>query len=228
MKNINLKIIILFTFALFTLGLQCPDDEFENYYDLELPYKVVPSQKEYKINDTILISALIYNRSLKDVNSMSPIDIKCADIPVWFYIGVRQYDYNLLDSSNVFDIIVDTLNVKDHKVKYNAQFSSFKAYIPQDVIDKEEISLIKIVPKKKGIYMVNPLHFNYVYINTNDDCNAESPTYDLGSMINVFDVADTNPELLNESLLTSNTHISGDRISALTKEGRIFWFKIVD
>jgi len=230
MKIINQK-IILFSFILLTLGFQCHEDEdeqFENIFELELPFEIAPVQKEYKINDTIQISSLIENRSLKDLNSQNQIEIECTSIPIRFYIGVRHSNINQIDSDKLFEIIVDTNNFQNHQIENNGQYSNFEANISEDIFDNEEISIMKIIPKRKGVYMMNPFHFEDIFINRNENCNETNPTFDKGNMNHIFAVGDSNQDLLDESPLPPNVFISGDRIPRLTEEKRIFWFKVIE
>ncbi|MDQ3142022.1 MAG: hypothetical protein M3Q56_07230 [Bacteroidota bacterium] len=230
MKKDKFKIIISFIILL-TFGFKCgvnEDDQYENIFELELPFEIITVQREYKISDTIQISAIINNNSLKELRSQKQIAIKCTDIPIYFYVGVRHENFNLLDSDDLFEMIIDTLNFKNHHIENNGQFSEFQANISEDIFNKEEVSIMKLIPKRKGIFMINPDRFGAVFINSNGDCNATNPILDKGIMNYIFDVVDSNKELLKESPLPESVFISGDRVPILTAEKRIFWFKVVD
>lgn len=195
------KIILPFLILL-TFGFQCgkdEDDQYENIFELDLPFNISPIQKEYRINDTIEISAIIENKSLLDLNTQALVEIECTDIPITFYIGVRLTNFNELNSDNLFEIIVDTLNFQNFEIENNGQYSKFKANISEDIFNKEEISTMKIIPKRKGIYMMDPSNFKDIFINRNENCNETNPTLDKGKMNYIFNVSNSNPELLVES-----------------------------
>lgn len=230
MKIINQRIILFFCILL-TFGFQCNEDEdeqFENIFELELPFKITPVQKEYKINDTIQISCFIKDRSLKDLNSQNEIELVCTDIPMRFYVGLRYSNTNLIDADKVFDVIIDTINFQDYQIENNGQNSRFEANISEDIFDRGEISIMKIIPKKIGVYMANPNLYRDLFINRVQDCNETNPMFDKGIMNHVFDVLNTNPELIDESPLPHTVFISGDRVPRKTEEKRIFWFKVIE
>lgn len=230
MKIINHK-IILFFIILLIIGFQCPEDEedlFENIYELELPYKIAPVQKEYRINDTIQIFALIEDQSLKDLNSQNLVRIECSNIPIRLYIGVRHSNINLIDDDNLFETIIDTINFQDYRFGNSGQSSNLIANISEDVFDDGEISIMKIVPKRKGVYMINPYQVKAIIMNRNENCNEMDPVFDKGDMNYIFDVENSNPELLDESPLPHNVFIVGDHVPSGTEEKRIFWFKVID
>jgi len=219
--------IIHSVLILLTFGFQCDEVYVKPVYELELPYKVFPVKKEYHINDTIQISAIIKDRSLKDLYSQNLVELKCADIRVWFYAGVRIENYNLLTSDNVFEAIVDTLNFPNYQIENNGQFSKFEAQMADSIFYKEEIAILKLIPKKKGIFMLEP-YDSIIRINKAENCDTIYPIIDLGEMNHIFDIANTNPELLEESPLPHNTFISGDHVPRETAEKRIFWFKVIE
>jgi hypothetical protein len=228
MKSITSPMLLL-SVILLTYGFQCKeDDEFENIYELELPFKVSPVKKEYRINDTISIAVILRDRSLKDLLSKEQILIECTDIPIVFSAGVRYSDFNLLNSDNVFEVVVDTDNFPHHELTNNGQFSSFSSFLSEDIFDKEQIDIVKLIPKKKGVFMINPAHFKNIFINRAELCDEFNPVYDKGIMRHIFDVPNTNPELLQESPLPGFVIISGDQIPKHTNEKRVFWFKVTD
>ena len=101
-----------------------------------------------------------------------------------------------------------------------------EANIAEDVLDKGEIAIMKLIPKRKGIFMINPNVYKSIFINSTGDCNATNPLLDKGNMRQLFDVVDSNPELINESPLPQNVFISGDAIPLLTVQKRVYWFKV--
>lgn len=219
--NILLPGIILLTF-----GFQCVE-EAQYTYQLELPFDLSPVQKEYHTGDTIQISAIINGRSLSDLSTQGTVEIVCNDIPVTFYVGVRHSNYNLLNDVDLFDIIVDTLNIRYDQLENNGQFSRLAAYISESVFDKEEIAVMKLVLKRKGIFMLYP-YPSYMKINRAMNCDSIYPTVEWNTLNYLFDVADSNPELLAESPLPQNVFIEGDRVPGLTEQKRIFWFKVIE
>ena len=227
--KIDKLIIVLAFITLITFGFQCEeneDDRYGNIYELELPFEIFPVQKQYKINDTLQIIALINDRSLKDLISDNQVAINCTDIPIYFYVGVRVSDFNQLESDDLFEMIIDTNNFKNYHLESNGQYSELKANIAEDILDKGEIDIMKLIPKAKGIFMINPNSYNSIFINSTGDCNATNPILDKGNMNYLFDVVDSNPELINESPLPNNVFISGDKIPILTVQNRIYWFKV--
>jgi len=228
MKNNYLKILTLI-FALFTLGMQCGDDwedQFENILDAELQLEVIPSQEKYKINDTISIVAIIEGRSLKEMDSDKTIEVECADIPIRFYVGVRYVNSNLKESDDLFKLIADTINIKNYNIESDGQCSKIELMIPTELHDKGEISLLKIIPNREGIFMMSPTQHSEFIINRADSCDSENPVLDYVNLDYVFDVEDTNKELIDESPLPENVFYRGDPIPSRTDEKRIFWFRI--
>jgi len=226
MKMDHLK-IILFFIILLTFGFQC-DEDIKPVYEFELPYIVSPVKKEYHVNDTIRISVIIKDRSLKDLKSKNLVEIKCTDIPVWFSVGVREPNYNLLSSNNVFETIVDSLNFPYSEIENNGQYSKFRARVNDSIFYKEEIVIMKLILKKTGIFMMDPNDYDNIFISKTDSCSTTHQFYDEGILNHIFDVADSNPELLEESPLPSNVYISGDHVPWQTAEKRIFWFKVIE
>ena len=221
--KINFQTSLLLFITLILYGFQCNKED--NYtYNLELPFQVSPIKKAYKINDTIEIKAFINNRKLKDLISLNQIELNCSDIPFTLYVGVRESDFNQLQNSNLFETIIDTTIFKDFQIENNGQYYKLTAKILDKFLDKNEISIIKLIPKKKGIYMIRPL-LNEIAIFTN--CNDLNATY-IGLLSPIFDVDNTNPELLDKSPLPKNVFISGDQIPISTNEKRIFWLEIID
>ncbi len=230
MKIIHQKLIVLF-FVFLTFGFQCDDGELfqvENNFEFELPFEVFPVQKEYKINDTIQIFTRIENNSLKDLNSNEQIEIECIDLPIRFYVGVRYFNINEFDSEPLFELVIEATNFQVYSVENNGQASNFVANISEDLFDKETIKIINIIPKRTGIFMMNLFQFGDIYMNRAEDCSSTDPIYDLVNMTHLFDVDDSNPELLEESPLPSNVILSEDSHIRLTEEKRIFWFKVVE
>ena len=87
---------------------------------------------------------------------------------------------------------------------------------------------MKLVHKKTGIFMIDPNDYVNLFINKADSCNTTPPIYEEGILNPIFNVADSNPELLEESPLPNNVIISGDHVPGQTAEKRIFWFKVID
>ncbi|MFN8278732.1 MAG: hypothetical protein U0V49_00460 [Saprospiraceae bacterium] len=225
---------ILFLMPLLSLLLcdfQCNkdfDSYYRNIYDLELPFKVFPAKKTYKVNDTIRIYIVVHNNSMYDQRTGQWVDIHCSDVPIYVYAGVREENYIRRDSSALFDIVVDSTSLSYHTIVSNGQFTSLRANITESALNKGEISLIYLVPKKKGVYLINPTAYYFIEIREPGMCNDLNSITDKGNLIQKFDIPDTNPELIKESPLPDNVFISGDQIPILTKDKRVFWLKITD
>lgn len=229
MKIINQK-IILFFFVLLTFGFQCGEED-NNYWEysgqLELPYEALPLKQEYKINDTIQLLSIIENGSLKDKVSQNVIEIECTDIPINLYVGVRYADHNQINSNDMFQLIIDTVNFQDYELKSNGQYSTFRADISEDIFYKEEIAVMSIIPKKTGVFMISPYNPEFITINRNENCNPINPSLERWGMNSIF-LNGSNPELIEESPLPPNVISSNDKIPILTEEKRIFWFKVTN
>jgi len=221
--KINIQISLILFITLIIYGFQCnKEDDFK--YNLELPFQITPIKKTYKINDTIEIKAIINERKLKDLISQNLIEVNCSDIPFTLYIGVRESDFNQLQDKNLFETIIDTTTFKNNQIENNGQYYKLSTKILNKFLDNNEISIIKLIPQKKGVYLIMP---QLNYIANYSDCNDLRATYN-SFLTPIFDVDNTNPELLDKSPLPKNVFISGDRIPILTNEKRIFWLEIID
>ena len=228
MKTTILKLTLFFSILL-TFGFQCGEEEqYSPIYELELPFQVLPAQKEYKINDTISIRAIINDKSLKDLKTQNLIEIKCTDIPIEFSVIQRDIDLNPIDTTQSFDVIIDSLNFPNPQLVNKNGYLIIETSIAEDIINKEDIGLLKLVPKKKGIYMMDPFHYQDIYVSRAETCNTTDPLYDSGIMSHLFLVADIHPELADETPLPSNIIVSGGNSQQLIDEKRVFFFKVVE
>ncbi len=132
-----------------------------------------------------------------------------------------------MDLDPVFEVIVDSINFPAYEIENNGQYAVFTTGISAVLQETETISIIKIIPKRKGIYMIRPAEYLEVEMNRAANCDLENPIYDLAQLDNIFNVTDWNPELLAEIPLPSNTRTS-DYVPRLTAKKRIFWLKVID
>ena len=220
-----LSLLLLITYG-FTCGIS-EEEEYNNIYDLELPLEIFPVQKVYRINDTITLAATIKDHRLKDLRTQNLIEISCTGIPIGINIGVRHADFNLQKDDDLFEIIVDTSNFPIYELENNGQISYFKSFIEESIIEKEQISVIKIVLKRKGVFRISP-NGKAIFIHYDLDCNTFNPILDKGNMTHLFTVINNNPELLDQSPLPPNVFSSNDQTQKFTDEKRMYWFQVVD
>ena len=99
--------------------------------------------------------------------------------------------------------------------------------LEESIIEKEQISVIKIVLKRKGVFRISP-NGKAIFIHYDLDCNTFNPILDKGNMTHLFNVINNNPELLDQSPLPPNVFSSNDQTQKFTDEKRMYWFQVVD
>lgn len=216
-----LSLLLLITYG-FTCGIS-EEEEYNNIYDLELPLEYFRckgiSNKWYNY-----LAATIKDHRLKDLRTQNLIEISCTGIPIGINIGVRHADFNLQKDDDLFEIIVDTSNFPIYELENNGQISYFKSFIEESIIEKEQISVIKIVLKRKGVFRISP-NGKAIFIHYDLDCNTFNPILDKGNMTHLFNVINNNPELLDQSPLPPNVFSSNDQTQKFTDEKECIGFR---
>lgn len=225
-----MKIRVLFLLlmgSIMTMAFQCGEEEplIRNSYLLDLPLKVYPAKKEYTFNDTLSISVFLGDR-LNDRLSKEKVELLCEDISLEFTVGVRHIDMGLVSTDNLFNLTEPNLDLEDVQIESNGQFVQFRATIPNEILSKGKIQLIRIIPERSGVYMIRPTKTKELLINNQVDCDSIPIEYDYATFYSWFDMETNNPELIEEAPLPSDNIT--DVIPQLTEIQQIYWFKVTE
>lgn len=221
------SILIVLCFSIVTMAFQCGEEDplVRNSYLLEIPMKVYPAQKEYTLNDTLSISTFLSER-LIDKNSGEKIELLCEDLTLEFTVGVRHVDLGLISSTNLFNLTEINLDLEDVSIESNGQFLQFQATVPNHILSKGKIQLLRIIPQIPGVYKIQSASIKDLLINNQVDCESTPLEYDYASFFSWFDMETNNPELLEEAPLP-DVNIK-DNAFTLTEIKHLYWFKVTE
>lgn len=220
------SIFFLLCIGILLMALKCEDDpDSRNHYIFDMPFKVYPAQKEYQVNDTFSLSVFLGER-LRDTITDQEINIFCEDLNISFTVGVRHIDNTLSGNENLFSFSHPNLELENIEMESNGQFLKFTATIPNHIFPKGKIQLLKIIPKREGVYMIQPSKMRHLLINNQVPCDSIPALYDVASFHEWFNMDTNNPELLEEAPLPPD--VTSDIIPILTERNGIYWFKVIE
>jgi hypothetical protein len=202
-------------------GFSCGDDTPDPEYNFTIKLKVINESKIYRIGDTLHLAYKLSANDLFDNLSQKNVALENLKTDVSLYFGVRNENFNLKQNPDIFDLNIAGL--ENHEVESNGQWSTVKFTLGCPDIDKIEWNIkIDLILKKSGIFMINPNRFPTIEFGENKDCLH----FRYGNIKYVFDNFDTNPELINNVPIPTNTFISGDDIPPRTANKEIFWINV--
>lgn len=214
------KIAVTIAFFVF-YGFSCGDDFPRSEYDFTTTLKVLNEGKTYKIGDTLHLELKINSSDFFDNNTKSNVELENYKITEFLYFGVRSENFNLRQDPDLFDIKVQGLETYD--IETNGQWSKFNFSLGCPDIDRTKWDIkLSVILKSKGIFMINPSRFSTITFGDSKTCTNSR----FAKLKFIFDNQDTNPELLKDVPLPTNTSISGDDIPERTNSKEIFWINV--
>ncbi len=243
--RIQIKQLTTTTFiilGLLIIGFQCKKEclgdsrlsvnEPESDYDFIVDMNVSPLQKVYNIGDTITLSFEISDNTLYDSKSQTEVDLGYVkdkmiyfqmflDIPYIHYPGASS-----TASDANFYMLTDQPDVITLSPPY---FNYVVAGIPCELFSDTFLFDLKIVPLNSGIFtmyqMLPLLPEMLVQFDTSGSCDTIFDNYQTGDISYRFNVADNNPELLEELYIPCEARpVPG--LEQKTDEKEFFWIKV--
>jgi len=237
----QLTTVILIIFGLLIIGFQCKEecnsdniesvDDPEYDYDFIVDMDVSPLQKVYSIGDTIELSFEISNNTLYDSKSQIDIElghVKGNQICFDMLLGVPYLDVSTFPFEADPDFFVTT-DQPDIIYIDPFSFNEIRANIPCELFSDTFRFDLKLTPLKSGIFCIFKLlplqPDQLIQLNPAGSCNDNLNNFQTGDISYKFNVADNNPELLEELVIPCDASPMRG-LEQKTDEKEFFWIKV--
>lgn len=234
----RLTTTILIIFGLLIIGFQCKKDCIESAsiddpeydYDFIVDMNVSPLQKVYNIGDTITLSFEISDNTLFDSKSQTDIELGNVEgnsIRFEMLFGV-PYLQSLSATATGLRAFIITNQPDITEVSFISQ-TSIAVDIPCERFEDNFQFELKFVPLESGIFamwqLLPKLPYQIVHFNPTGSCNDNLNDFQMGDISYKFNVADNNPELLEESPMPCDPNVV-TKLEQRTDEKDFFWIKV--